>query len=307
VDNYGTGTISVTYDPAVVHVTDVSDGPDSTVIDWNPNNSTGIVIISAWNMDGVSGNIIFANVTFKAVGTGSTPLNLSVTTLKDIFLHDIPAIIKNGSFKEWQAETHNNENYYQLKLNSGVDIDTAELLQFEVTNPAHSQSNTTFHTVTLEEINLRGVYNFNFTLNPYIFDTGEGTYPSIFGVHRGNFTPTRNITVHQMYTYPCAGTGGHSESIELYENNTLIANGTWNGYQGDWHNIIIHNVAGATYLTLLQDHEYNYTIHTGSYPQILHAREYKAVEGGNITCTEFIDANGNRYEDWIPAIRLYVE
>jgi len=44
-------------------------------------------------------------------------------------------------------------------------------------------------------------------------------------------------------------------------------------------------------------------IRTGSYPQIIHARE-KAVEGGIITCEEFVDANGRRYDDWIPAIRL---
>ena len=35
VENYGTGTISVTYDPSVVHVASVSSGPDSTVVDWN--------------------------------------------------------------------------------------------------------------------------------------------------------------------------------------------------------------------------------------------------------------------------------
>jgi len=32
VENYGTGMISVTYDPAVVHVASVSSGPDSTVV-----------------------------------------------------------------------------------------------------------------------------------------------------------------------------------------------------------------------------------------------------------------------------------
>ncbi len=50
---------------------------------------------------------------------------------------------------------------------------------------------------------------------------------------------------------------------------------------------------------------YNYSIRTSSYPQIIHASEFDAKGGkGKITCTEFIDANGNTYEDWIPAIRL---
>ena len=137
-----------------------------------------------------------------------------------------------------------------------------------------------------------------------IFDTGKGTYPSIMGTHNGTITPSSNISVSRLYTYPCPGTGGHTESIELYDNDTLIANGTWRGYKGDWHNLTINNVTdGAPYVTLLKDHEYRYVIETGSYPQIIHA-ESKDVTGGTITCTEFRDANGRTYNNWIPAIRL---
>jgi len=138
---------------------------------------------------------------------------------------------------------------------------------------------------------------------PSVFDTGKGTYPSIMGTHKGEIKPSCNITVSKLYTYPCAGTGGHTESIELEENGTLIANGTWEGYTGDWHNITLHNVTGAPYVRLLKGHKYNYTIVTGSYPQIIHRKEFNAT-GGEITCTEFIDANGRVYYDWIPAIRL---
>ncbi|KAF5437215.1 CASH domain-dontaining protein [Candidatus Methanophagaceae archaeon] len=139
---------------------------------------------------------------------------------------------------------------------------------------------------------------------PSIFDTDTGTYPSLMGTHTGTFTLSHNINVSKLYTYSCAGTGGHTESIELYENDTLIANGTWTGYQSDWHNITLHNgTDGTSYVTLLQDHEYNYTIRTGSYPQILHATS-KEVTGGTITCSSFVDTNGNIYTDWIPAIKF---
>ena len=126
------------------------------------------------------------------------------------------------------------------------------------------------------------------------------------GTHKGEIKPSDNITVSKLYTYPCAGTGGHTESIELYdENDTLIANGTWNGYIGDYRNITIHNQTGeAPYVTLLKGHKYNYTIITGSYPQIIHELS-KGVTGGTITCTNFTDANGVVHYDWIPAIRLY--
>jgi len=135
------------------------------------------------------------------------------------------------------------------------------------------------------------------------FDTGSGTYPSISGTHKGTITPNQTITVNKLYTYPCEGTGGHTESVELYENGTLIANGTWEGYAGDWHNITLHNVTGAPYVMLLKGYRYNYTIVTGSYPQIIHRKEFNAT-GGEITCTEFVDANGRVYYDWIPAIKL---
>jgi len=124
------------------------------------------------------------------------------------------------------------------------------------------------------------------------FDTGTGAYPSIFGTHNGTIKPLLKITVSKLYTYPCAGTSGHTESIKLYENSTLIANGTWDGYKEDWHNITLHNVTdGTQYVTLLRGHDYNYTIRTGSYPQILHATS-KEVTGGTITCTSFVDARG---------------
>ena len=129
------------------------------------------------------------------------------------------------------------------------------------------------------------------------FDTGEGTYPSIMGVHSGTIKPSHDINVSLMYTYPCAGTGGHSEYVRIYGNGVDVS-GTWNGYRSDYHNITF-----PVQFTLLAGHTYNYTIRTGSYPQIHHNRTL-TVPDGEITCTEFIDANGKKYDNWILAIRL---
>ncbi|NQE44813.1 hypothetical protein C5S31_02160 [ANME-1 cluster archaeon GoMg2] len=136
-----------------------------------------------------------------------------------------------------------------------------------------------------------------------IFDTGQGTYPSCSGTHEGEITPAHDLKVTKLYTYPCAGTGGHTESIEIREGSKLIASGTWDGYQSDWHNITLHNVTDAPYVTLSKDLKYNYVIRTGSYPQIIHAQN-RTTDEGIIECSEFVDANGKRYDDWIPAIRL---
>ena len=130
--------------------------------------------------------------------------------------------------------------------------------------------------------------------------TEELEIGSISGVHNGSITLNQSLIVSKLYTYPCPGTGGHTESIKLYnESGALITSGTWNGYQGDWHNITL-----IPAVTLLTGHTYNYSIVTGSYPQIIHAQTAE-ITGGTITCTEFVDVNGKRHENWIPAIRMF--
>jgi len=135
-----------------------------------------------------------------------------------------------------------------------------------------------------------------------IFDTdpSPNPYPSIFGTHNGTIKPNQIIAVDKLYTYPCAGTGGHTEYVRIW-NETLEVEAHWKGYQGEWHNISFDKS-----FTLVKGEAYNYTIRTGSYPQIHHNKTL-TVPDGEITCTEFIDANGKRYKDWIPAIRLFLQ
>jgi hypothetical protein len=42
---------------------------------------------------------------------------------------------------------------------------------------------------------------------------------------------------------------------------------------------------------------------TDSYQQIIHEQKFNATVG-KITCSEFVDANGKTYTDWIPLIIL---
>jgi parallel beta-helix repeat protein len=139
----------------------------------------------------------------------------------------------------------------------------------------------------------------NVTLQPPFFDTGEGTYPGISGTHNGTITPFHDINVSKLYTYPYLGTGGHTESVKIWNSTNWNVTATWNGYSSDWHNLTFNNS-----FTLYANETYNYTIRTGSYPQIIHA-ESKDVIGGTITCEEFTDVNGKRHEGWIPAIKLF--
>ena len=137
-------------------------------------------------------------------------------------------------------------------------------------------------------------------VRPAEFDTGKGTYPSIFGTHNGTITPSHDVYVSKMYTYPCAGTGGHSEYVRFYiYNDSWSMEANWRGYQsGDYHFITFDKQ-----FTLEAGVTYNYTIRTGSYPQIHHTDRLE-TDDGVITCSSFKDANGRVYYDWIPAIRL---
>ena len=134
-----------------------------------------------------------------------------------------------------------------------------------------------------------------------VFDTGApaNPYPSIMGNHTGTIKPNHTVIATKLYTYPCVGTGGHTEYAEIW-NATWNATATWNGYAGDWHNISFDKT-----VVLLAGESYNYTIRTGSYPQIIHESPFNAT-GGTITCDKFIDANGRIYYDWIPAIKLFL-
>jgi hypothetical protein len=106
VANLGGGTIKVSYNSSVVHVTEVANGSGGdalTVIAWKGDNSTnpGYVRISALNTSGQTGAVIFADVTYKAVGAigSSTPLNITVESLFDINYTDISYSVANGTFR----------------------------------------------------------------------------------------------------------------------------------------------------------------------------------------------------------------
>ena len=110
IEDYGTATINLEYDSAVVFVEAVTDSPDATVTVKNINNinpeqaetegTQGYARISAWNLNGVSGDIVFADIKIKTADNsgGSTALALTVDTLQDISYNEIPVDIISGSF-----------------------------------------------------------------------------------------------------------------------------------------------------------------------------------------------------------------
>ncbi|MFV9676707.1 MAG: hypothetical protein ACNYVW_03550 [Methanosarcinales archaeon] len=137
---------------------------------------------------------------------------------------------------------------------------------------------------------------------PQIFDTGASVqqYPSISGTHNGTISLDYNITVNQLYTYPCTGTGGHTAFARIWNETTgVCAEAHWEGYVDDYHNISFNRT-----LDLKKGVVYQYTIITGSYPQIIHETSFNTA-AGTIRCTEFVDANEKVSYNVIPAITLW--
>jgi hypothetical protein len=104
VTNLGSGTINVTYNSSVVHVTDITDGTGNALesVISNINDSTGLVRILALDANNShGGDVIFANVTYKSVGSGgsSTTLNITVGDLTEYDCEtEIPHTVSNGTF-----------------------------------------------------------------------------------------------------------------------------------------------------------------------------------------------------------------
>ena len=150
------------------------------------------------------------------------------------------------------------------------------------------------------------------------FDTGtpENPYPSIAGTHNGTISPNKTIKVRRLYTFPCPGTGGHSEYVRIWNSTGWNVSARWVGYcaraqgekgkgrgragEGDWRNIYFEEN-----FTLHAGKEYNYSILTGSYPKIWHTGRLE-VANGAITCEQFVDKNGKVYKDRLPTIILGV-
>jgi len=104
VTGLGSGSITVTYNTSVVHVTNVTSGDGNALVvqDWNIDNSNGSLEITAWDVDELhNDDVVFAHVTFHAVGEypDSTPLAISSSELIDYTSYDIIGhSVANGTF-----------------------------------------------------------------------------------------------------------------------------------------------------------------------------------------------------------------
>ena len=221
--------------------------------------------------DDININMTFNNTgTANITGTAITKIKNSTGYVTEEFRHSVTCLLPSESISF--SDTWNT---------SGAEESSYNIIGYVL-----------FDSTTAEPVSV--------TVNTQakIFDTGPGTYPSVMGNHTGIIKLNQPITVSTLYTYPCAGTAGHTEYARISNASWSIETQPWEGYIGDWQNL---SFTGS--FTLYANETYDYVIHTGSYPQIIH-NETVTNAYGTMKCMGFVDVNGKRYNDWIPAIRL---
>ena len=283
---------SSTY-PYEFEITPTEYGKIRIVANWTENSTgtevelRGEGIISVTKPDGLV-DWESVDITRTPMPDGSTVISVNASNTEGKEYMDSPLLTYSPADRPWAM---------QVTMEKHSD-------EYEATIEAFEPGRVVNYTIIGFDIAglWKEIVNESFVVLPPIpgFDTGEGGYPSISGVHNGTITLAHDVNVSMMYTYPCAGTGGHAEYVRIW-NSTLDVNATWNGYTDDWHNLSF----GEETFVLEAGETYNYTIHTGSYPQIIHTSALTTADGDEITCTEFMDANGVVHYDWIPAIRLF--
>ncbi|RJS72026.1 hypothetical protein CW714_05050, partial [Methanophagales archaeon] len=228
-------------------------------------------------------NSIIATVKFE-------PLILVATSPVDLIVKDPDGLIINKTSTEIQ-----NASYNEVDLNGDGKSDDIIIIPYPkagnytvkvIPEPDAAPTNIYSLRASLGDwclflannVSISDIPEKPYTFEPtdilpssqtLVFDTGPGTYPSIMGTHKGEIKPSCNITVSKLYTYPCPGTGGHTEYVRIWNDTWEGKEAYWRGYQHDWHNITFDEP-----FTLFAKRTYHYEIITGSYPQIIHKPEH---------------------------------
>ncbi|MCD6455708.1 MAG: hypothetical protein J7K81_02810 [Methanophagales archaeon] len=287
---FGNLTVEIVKD-MLVYTKDWKIGTYQIWIDTNKERAQGLDFSS----NKTTLTIQKADITINAEKTELAKLEWDKLTVKGISNHNITIDSSDPAHTIFPIGIEDNPFFFSIPFNDTIDADGVRTYVVYF-------NDTGAYTIKVTDTDTGLEDTVDITVSGETFDTGSpaNPYPAISGTHNGTITPSYNLSVSKLYTYPCSGTGGHTEYARIW-NSTLGVNATWNGYVGDWHNITFNEP-----ITLFAEKTYYYEIRTGSYPQIIHTDEWEAKGGmGIINCTSFVDANGKIYANWIPAIRLW--
>jgi hypothetical protein len=124
--------------------------------------------------DGIS-DLALDNVLFDDLAAEPKPTPTPDSPQKPFLIHgyvcyDDGSLCNNPSVsitnlntsEEWEAETGDGSNYYQITLASGIDLNATETLRFNVTDGTNSY--VTGYTITIGDVGVGGLFNFNLAI-----------------------------------------------------------------------------------------------------------------------------------------------
>jgi len=123
-------------------------------------------------------------------------------------------ITSTESGRVWQAETHTGYNYYLIALANGTDLNSSEMLQFDLRDSSGTQFKTLNHAVTQAEVENGGLFEFNVTLEvppepetPFaisgwvFYEGGSGCDDPAVNITNQNTGRTWQAETHSGYNY----------------------------------------------------------------------------------------------------------
>ena len=156
--------------------------------------------------------------------------------------------LKTGG--KWMAETHSDSNYYLLMLVHGRDVNASEVLRFDVSSPDKTRTNTTEYTVTQDDINAGGLFNFNITLGIHDINITTDYKDAVNGIKITRdgtdvVGPDENLTIGKTYKirYKLVNEGDFNETVHV---TVRVANESWSMLIGE-HNYSLDAGKSNTY------------------------------------------------------------
>jgi len=143
--------INFTYDPTVVHVTDVLQGDLRFSFKYKISNGSGWMRANALDVDGLSGNVTFAYLDLTAVGDDgdTSPLNIASANIFDINGTTIAYTTNNGSFTSSSRDlviTQKSESWVIMG-------DKTYNIAYTVTNTGSGDAGASTTSVTVDGVN----------------------------------------------------------------------------------------------------------------------------------------------------------
>ncbi|KAF5438224.1 hypothetical protein C5S35_00040 [Candidatus Methanophagaceae archaeon] len=246
-----------------------------------------IFMVSGWLTASLSTDSVEPGGKFWVSGTakGSKSVSIMIVAPKGYSGSSIEG--GNGMYYATTSVTVD-ENIFYKKISVGDDIDTGRYLVVVLSADGDGLWGKSGYRILYnpdkpEDTNTAlGQYTLtNRTQEEMLAIFEDLVFYSDDDIWMGHITVAHEgtIIVQKMYTYACPGTGGHSEYAAFYDlNDTLLGEGRWNGYQDVDSQYIMFDDP----FTLELGKTYNYTIKTGSYPQIIHKHSHTADNGTGV-------------------------